>query len=129
MSRRRIGRTRECRRSSAHSALLRGHAHPEQRRHLWIRLRKSGGTELTADVGAASRLAIQRWALKQRLNGSTSTINELTDFRTQALARLAAQHDEITRLRNVLARAHKVRPLPLHEVTSSAPSEAPGRDE
>jgi hypothetical protein len=76
-----------------------------------------------------TRLKKEITALKQRLNGSTSTINELTDFRTQALARLAAQHDEITRLRNVLARAHKVRPLPLHEVTSSAPSEAPGRDE
>ncbi|MGH3824593.1 MAG: hypothetical protein ACRDRA_17435 [Pseudonocardiaceae bacterium] len=51
----------------AHSALLRGHTDPEQRRHLWIRLRKPGGTEITADVGAASRLAIQRWVVRHGL--------------------------------------------------------------
>jgi hypothetical protein len=33
--------------------------------------------------------------LKNRVVESTSTINELTEFRTRALARLAAQHDEI----------------------------------
>jgi DNA repair exonuclease SbcCD ATPase subunit len=37
--------------------------------------------------------------LKARLDQANSTIEELTDFRTQALARLAAQHDEIQRLR------------------------------
>jgi hypothetical protein len=38
--------------------------------------------------------------LKQRLASADTTIGELTAFRTQALARLAAQHDEITRLRD-----------------------------
>ncbi|WP_284762921.1 hypothetical protein [Arthrobacter sp. efr-133-R2A-63] len=51
----------------AHSALLRGHAAPEQGRHLWIRLRKPGGTEITAGVGAASRVAIQRWVVRHDL--------------------------------------------------------------
>jgi hypothetical protein len=39
------------------------------------------------------------------------TIEELTDFKTQALARRAAQHDEITRLRATLDRIHAVRKL------------------
>lgn len=47
--------------------MLRGHADPEQCRHLWIRLRKPGGIEITADVGAASRLAIQRWVVRHGL--------------------------------------------------------------
>jgi hypothetical protein len=36
--------------------------------------------------------------LRQRLARADATIGELTAFRTQVLARLAAQHDEITRL-------------------------------
>ena len=45
----------------AHSALLRGHAGPEQRGQLWLRLSKPGGTEVSAKAGAASRVAVQRW--------------------------------------------------------------------
>ncbi|MEV0136386.1 hypothetical protein AB0H83_49190 [Dactylosporangium sp. NPDC050688] len=45
----------------AHSALLRSHAGPAQRRQLWIRLSKPGGTEISAKAGAASRVAVQRW--------------------------------------------------------------------
>lgn len=37
--------------------------------------------------------------LKERLTAADRTTAELTDFRAQALARLAAQHDEISRLR------------------------------
>ncbi|QIS09795.1 hypothetical protein [Nocardia arthritidis] len=37
--------------------------------------------------------------LKTHLAQANSTIEELTDFRTHALARLAAQHDEILHLR------------------------------
>jgi hypothetical protein len=32
---------------------------------------------------------------------ASTTIGELTDFRTRALARLAAQHEEIRRLRTL----------------------------
>jgi hypothetical protein len=104
-----------------------GHLRVEFERRL--RTFQQAGEEPDPRDAQITRLKNEITALKHRLNGSTSTINELTDFRTQALARLAAQHDEITQLRNVLARAHKVRPLPQHEVTSSAPSEVPGRDE
>jgi hypothetical protein len=48
----------------------------------------------------------------KHLAQSEQTIDELTDFRTQALARLAAQHEEITRLRQLADRAGSVRRLP-----------------
>ena len=37
--------------------------------------------------------------LRTRLAQANTTIDQLTDFRTQALSRLAAQHEEILRLR------------------------------
>lgn len=58
------------------------------------------------------RLKNEVTALKQRLAQSASTIEELTDFRTQALAQLAAQHDEITRLRASATAANRVPRLP-----------------
>ncbi|RSM72906.1 hypothetical protein DL991_32415 [Amycolatopsis sp. WAC 01375] len=57
----------------AHSALLRSHAEPEQRRLLWLRLRKPGGTGITADVGSASRVAIQRWVVRHELLDTDGT--------------------------------------------------------
>jgi hypothetical protein len=59
-----------------------------------------------------TRLKCEITQLKERLTQSASTIAELTSFRSQALARLAAQHDEITRLRNDVQRASSVRRLP-----------------
>lgn len=50
--------------------------------------------------------------LKERLAQSTITIDELTDIRSQTLAQLAAQHDEITRLRNSAAAISRVTRLP-----------------
>ena len=47
----------------------------------------------------AARLKDEIARLKERLSESDATISELTGFRSQALARLAAQHNEITRLR------------------------------
>ncbi|MGH3868215.1 MAG: hypothetical protein ACRDQ4_19265 [Pseudonocardiaceae bacterium] len=64
-----------------------------------------------------TRLKDETTALKKRLTQSASTIDELTDFRTQALARLAAQHDEITRLRGSAAAASRVPRLPRPAVT------------
>jgi hypothetical protein len=53
-----------------------------------------------------SRLKSEVTTLKQRLTRRDQTIAELTDFRTEASARLAAQHDEITRLRRHAGFAH-----------------------
>jgi DNA repair exonuclease SbcCD ATPase subunit len=93
---------------------------PVERR---LRTQQQAGEQTDPRDAQITRLKNEVTALKHRLVGATSTINELTEFRTQALARLAAQHDEITQLRNVLAGAHQVRSLPLYEVTSSAASD------
>ncbi len=50
--------------------------------------------------------------LQQRITRHEQTTCELTEFRQQALSRLAAQHEEITRLRAALERASNVRRLP-----------------
>jgi hypothetical protein len=59
-------------------------------------------TRLKADVAV----------LKQRLADRDIELAELTQFRTRAISRLAAQHDEILRLRDQLARYGNVRILP-----------------
>ncbi len=46
------------------------------------------------------RLKAEADKLRTALVQANSTIEQLTDFRTQALARLAAQHDQILRLRS-----------------------------
>jgi hypothetical protein len=59
-----------------------------------------------------TRLKNQIAVLKERLTQATGTIDELTDFRTRSLAQLAAQHDEISRLRTALSTHNNVRGLP-----------------
>jgi hypothetical protein len=59
-----------------------------------------------------ARLKDEITALKQRLAQSAGTISDLAGFRTQTLARLAAQHDEITQLRRQAQQAASVRRLP-----------------
>lgn len=59
-----------------------------------------------------ARLKDEISALRQRLADRDTTITTLRGFRDQALARLAAQHDEITRLRTQNKRAATVRLLP-----------------
>jgi hypothetical protein len=66
-----------------------------------------------------TRLKNQATALKQRLAQSANTIDDLTDFRAQALAQLAAQHDEITRLRRLTNQSGRVRRLPRPSVIGS----------
>lgn len=50
--------------------------------------------------------------LKNRLAQANSTIEQLSDFRNQALARLAAQHEEIQRLRTAAGPSTTVTRLP-----------------
>ena len=62
----------------------------------------------------AARLKDEITRLKERLAHSDATITELAGFRGhQALARLAAQHHEITRLRQEARLAAGVRRLPV----------------
>jgi len=60
----------------------------------------------------ATRLKDEIARLKERLARSDVTIGELAAFRDQALARLAVQHTEITRLRQDVRLAAIVRRLP-----------------
>ncbi|MFE5072587.1 hypothetical protein [Streptomyces halstedii] len=59
-----------------------------------------------------SRLKVENTKLRERLAQSEQTVDELTEFRSQALARLAAQHEEIVRLREAAAGKAKVSRLP-----------------
>jgi hypothetical protein len=65
------------------------------------RLQQSQRERHTPDPKAApiERLRAEVDKLKISLAQANTTIEQLTDFRTQALARLAAQHEEIVRLR------------------------------
>jgi hypothetical protein len=60
-----------------------------------------------------TRLKDEAVRLKERLAQSVTAISDLNAFRTQALARLAAQHDEITRLRQQSEGIAKARRLPI----------------
>ena len=50
--------------------------------------------------------------LKDRLAQADQKITDLAGFRSQALARLAAQHEEIIRLREAASRTSRVTRLP-----------------
>ena len=58
------------------------------------------------------RLKDENAALRQRLTDRGETIAELTELRRQALSELAAQHEEITRLRRHASQSTTVRRLP-----------------
>jgi chromosome segregation ATPase len=60
-----------------------------------------------------TRLKDEITTLRQRLADRDTTISTLRDLKDQALARLAAQHDEITRLRTQAKRAATVHLLPV----------------
>jgi len=69
-----------------------------------------------------ARLKNEIARLKERLAHADTTISELTGFRSQALARLAAQHHEITRLRQEAHLAAGVRRLPAPAAKEQNPS-------
>ncbi|MGH3070297.1 MAG: hypothetical protein ACRDOH_11445 [Streptosporangiaceae bacterium] len=59
------------------------------------------------------RLKDENADLRRRLLSSEQQTAELAEFRVTAISRLAAQHDEITRLRRVLTAHSNVRALPV----------------
>jgi hypothetical protein len=63
-------------------------------------------------VAQIARLKNDIDALKRRLTSRDQTIAALNDFKTEALSQLAAQHDEITRLRGAVTSTSNVRRLP-----------------
>lgn len=74
-------------------------------------LQQSGEQPDPRDAQVA-RLKDEITRLKERLARSDATISELAAFRGEALARLAAQHTEITRLRQEVRLAASIRRLP-----------------
>jgi hypothetical protein len=79
----------------------------ENRLHV---IRQAGNTPDTRDA-QIDRQKDEIKALRERLTRHSAAIAELTSFRTAALSRIAAQHDEITRLRRETAPA-SIRLLP-----------------
>jgi hypothetical protein len=69
-----------------------------------------------------TRLKDEITRLKERLAEADATASELARFRNQALARLAAQHHEITRLRQEARLAAGVRRLPVPADKEQNPS-------
>jgi hypothetical protein len=59
------------------------------------------------------RLKAENEALRGRVRSRDAAIEELTEFKTLAISRLAAQHVEIERLRQALADGSNVRALPV----------------
>jgi chromosome segregation ATPase len=59
-----------------------------------------------------TRLKDEIHTLRQRLTSREASIAELTDFKAQALSRLAAQHDELQQLRADAAQPSNIRALP-----------------
>ena len=64
-----------------------------------------------------SRLEDEVTILEQRLDSRDRTIAEIIAFKTQALSRLAAQHDEIVQLRAALAARANIRRLPTRNIS------------
>ncbi|MEK2477144.1 hypothetical protein [Streptomyces noursei] len=64
-----------------------------------------------------TRLKAENAKFRERLAASEQEIDEITDFRGQALARLAAQHEEIVRLRESVAGTSPVSRLPAPRTT------------
>ena len=84
-------------------------------------LRQAGERPDPRDAQVA-RLKDEITRLNERLAQSDATISELAGFRGQALARLTAQHDEITRLRQEAHLAAGVRRLPIPAAKEQNPS-------
>jgi hypothetical protein len=62
---------------------------------------REAGDPIGPSEGQINRLKNENAKLKARLAQVNSQIDDLTEFRTTALSRLAAQHEQITRLRNL----------------------------
>ncbi len=73
-----------------------------------------------------TRLKNEITQLRERLAQSAGTITDLTDFRDRALARLAAQHDEIALLRTTLGTRGNIRSLPQPGHADRAPAARAG---
>jgi hypothetical protein len=85
-----------------------------------LRRLQQAGTTPDPKIAQVDRLKADNAKLKERLKQAEHSIAELGDFRTQALARLAAQHEEITRLRVIAGTSARVVQLPAPRAQTQA---------
>ncbi|WP_323136465.1 hypothetical protein [Streptomyces sp. NBC_01446] len=77
-----------------------------------LRTLQEAGEVIDPRTAQIERFKAKVTELKERLAQRDETIAELTTFKELALSRLAAQHDEIVRLRQQAAALSNVRRLP-----------------
>jgi hypothetical protein len=81
------------------AALYRTYPHLKEEFERRLSAVHAGGTAPDPRDAQVARLKAQNDELRQKLAGRDAAIRGLEQFRELALSRLAAQHDEITRLR------------------------------
>ncbi|MEV3950109.1 hypothetical protein AB0K57_20995 [Streptomyces halstedii] len=77
-----------------------------------LRTVQEAGEVVDPRISQIERIKAEVAELKGRLAQRDETVAELTAFKTQAVSRLAAQHDEIQRLREQAAGVGNIRRLP-----------------
>lgn len=113
------------------AALYRTYPHLKEEFERRLAATHSGGTAPDPRDARLTRLKAQNDELGQKLAARDAMIRDLEHFKELALSRLAAQHDEITRLRRQAApaRAGNVRTLaprsPGHAAGNRQPPEPP----
>jgi len=93
----------------------RPYAHLREEFETRLQARQQAGDIPDRRDSQIARLKDEVATLRQRLADRDTAITNLRSFRDQALARLASQHDEITRLRTQNKRTAPVRLLPAPE--------------
>jgi hypothetical protein len=91
----------------------RPYAHLREEFETRLQARQQAGDIPDRRDAQITRLKDEITTLRQRLADRDTTIATLRDLKDQVLARLAAQHDEITRLRTQAKRAATVHLLPV----------------
>jgi hypothetical protein len=105
------------------AALYRTYPHLKEEFERRLAALRAGGTGPDPRDAQITRLKAQNDELRQKLAGRDAVIRDLEQFRALAISRLAAQHDEISRLRRqaIPARAGNVRSLTSRLLGGTAP--------
>jgi hypothetical protein len=90
----------------------RPYAHLREEFETRLQAQHAAGEIIDPRLAQITRLRNENDALKQRLAERDRTIATLNNFKSDALSRLAAQYEEITRLRNTMRENYNVRRLP-----------------
>jgi hypothetical protein len=93
------------------AALYRTYPHLKEEFEKRLAVLRDGGDAPDPRDAQVARLKATGGELRQKLADRDATIRGLEQFKELALSRLAAQHDEITRLRRQAAMAGNVRTL------------------